>query len=82
MIPRLQDTRTPYRINSEKQSFLFGNVHDILKYMTIEFFTIGVSVRLPNRSLHRKEQNKFHQKLPPVGIETRTSGSSDQWLTN
>ena len=38
-----------------------------------EFFTIGVSVRLSDRSFHREEQKKFHQKLLPVGIETRTS---------
>ena len=49
---------------------------------SIEFFTIGVSVRLSDRSLHREEQNKFRQKLPPVGIETRTSRSSGQCLTN
>ena len=54
-----------------------------LSYTTsIEFFTIGVSVRLSDRYLHRGEQKKFHQKLPPVGIETRTSRSSDQCLTN
>ena len=45
----------------------------------IEFFTIGVPVRLSDRSLHREEQKKIHQKFPPVGIETRTSGSWDQW---
>ena len=50
---------------------------------TIEFFTIGVSVRLSDRSLHREEQKKkFRQKLHPVGFETRTSGSSGQCLTN
>ena len=48
----------------------------------LEFFTIGVSVRLSDRSLHREEQKKIRQKLPPVGIETRTSGSSGQCLTN
>ena len=50
--------------------------------MAIEFFTIAVSVRLSDRSLHREEQKKIRQKLPPVGIETRTSGSLDQCLTN
>ena len=49
---------------------------------TIEFFTIGVSVRLSDRSLHGEEQKKIRQKLPPVGIETRTSRSSGQCLTN
>ena len=48
----------------------------------IEFFTIGVSARLSDRSLHREEQKTICQKLPPVGIETRTSGSSGQCLTN
>ena len=38
----------------------------------IEFFTIGVSGRLSDRSLHREEQKEISQKLPPVGIETRT----------
>ena len=47
-----------------------------------EFFTIAVSVRLSDRSLHREEQKKIRQKLPPVGIETRTSWSSGQYLTN
>ena len=41
----------------------------------IECFTIGVSVRLSDRSLHREEQKKILQKLPPVRSETRTSGS-------
>ena len=51
------------------------------KYLS--FFTIGVSVVLSDRSLHREAQKKkIHQKLPPVGIETRTSGSSFQCLTN
>ena len=55
----------------------------ILKGMyIIEFFTIGVSVRLSDRSLHREEQKRFRQKLPLVGLETRTSGSSGQCLTN
>ena len=49
---------------------------------TYEFFMIFISVRLSNRSLHREEQKKFLQKLLPVGIETRTSGSSGQCLTN
>ena len=48
----------------------------------LSFSTIGVSVRLSDRSLHREEQKKFRQKLSPVGIETRTSGSSGQCLTN
>ena len=47
-----------------------------------EFLTIGVSVRLSDRSLHREERKKICQKLPPVGFETRSSGSSDQCLTN
>ena len=50
--------------------------------VSLEFFTIGVSVRLSDRSLYREEQKKIHQKLPPVGIETRTSRSSGQCLTN
>ena len=48
----------------------------------IEFFTIDVSVRLSDRSLHRKEQKNIRQKFPPVGIETRTSGSWGQCSTN
>ena len=55
---------------------LIVNRHD-----PIEFFTIGVSIRLPDRSLQR-EDKKIRQKLPPVGIETRTSGSPGQCLTN
>ena len=56
--------------------------HKNASMMIIEFFTIGVSVRLSDRSLHREEQKKIRQKLPPVGIDTRTSGSSGQCLTN
>ena len=33
----------------------------------IEFFTIGVSVILSDRSLHREHQKKNCQKLPPIG---------------
>ena len=51
-------------------------------YLSIEFFTISGPVRLSDRSLHREEQKKFLQKLPPVEIETRTSRSSGQCLTN
>ena len=49
---------------------------------SFEFFTIDISVRLSDRSLHREEQKKNHQKLPPVGMETRTSRSAGQCLTN
>ena len=31
---------------------------------TFEFFTIGVSVRLSDRSLHREEQKKFVKNYP------------------
>ena len=51
-------------------------------WLPIEFFMLGVSVRLSDRSLHRDEQKKFCQKLSPVGLEIRTSGSSGQCLTN
>ena len=34
-----------------------------------EFFTVGVSVRLSDRSLHREEQKKFRQKLPQWGLK-------------
>ena len=34
-----------------------------------EFFTIGISVRLSDRSLHREEQKQFRQKLPPGGLK-------------
>ena len=48
--------------------------HKMLTNQTFEFFTIGVSVRLSERSLHREEQKKS-SKNAPVGFETRTSGS-------
>ena len=32
-----------------------------------EFFTIGVSVRLSDRSLHREEQKKFVKSCPQWG---------------
>ena len=46
------------------------------KNETFEFFTIRISVRLSDRSLHREEQKKIGQELPPVGIKLTTSGSS------
>ena len=53
------------------------NAREDFNWNAFEFFTIGVSVRLSRRSLHREEQ----KKLLPVGIEIRTSGSSGQCLT-
>ena len=50
--------------------------------VVVQFFTIGVSVRLSDRSLHREEQKKIRQKLSPLGMKTRTSRSSGQCLTN
>ena len=44
-------------------------VNPISRYVSIEFFTIGVSVRLSDRSLYREEQKKIRQKLPPVGLK-------------
>ena len=35
----------------------------------IEFFTIGVSVRLSDRSLHREEQKKFVKNCPQWGLK-------------
>ena len=51
-------------------------------YWSFEFFTIGVSVRLSDRSLHREEKKNFVKNCPQWGLETRTSGSSGQCLTN
>ena len=45
-------------------------------------FNMLCQLSFSDRSLHREEQEKFRQKLPPVGIETWTSGSSGQCLTN
>ena len=36
---------------------------------TIEFFTIGVSVRLSDRSLHREEQKNFVKNCPQWGLK-------------
>ena len=35
----------------------------------IEFFTIGISVRLPDRSLHREEQKKIVKNCPQWGLK-------------
>ena len=35
----------------------------------IEFFTIGVSVRLSDRSLHREDQKKFIKNCPEWGLK-------------
>ena len=69
-----------FRQAGEKTSYVNRQYFSLSE--KIEFFTIGISVRISDRSLHREEQKKFHQKLPPVGIETRTSGSLGQCLTN
>ena len=37
--------------------------------MVIEFFTIGISVRLSDRSLYREEQKKIHQNCPEWGLK-------------
>ena len=39
---------------------------DVVPYL-IEFFTIGVTVRLSDRSLHREEQKKS-SKIAPCGV--------------
>ena len=36
---------------------------------TLEFFTIGVSVRLSDRSLHREEQKKIVKNCPQWGLK-------------
>ena len=36
---------------------------------TIEFFTIGVSVRLSDRSLHSEEQKRFVKNCPQYGLK-------------
>ena len=54
-----------------------------IETLLFEFFTIGISARLSDRSLQwEKQKKKNRQKLLPVGLETRTSGSSSQCLTN
>ena len=77
-VHRLWDRWLPLR--NPRDATGFSRMH--LFTWLIEFFTIGVSVRLSDRSLHREEQKKFRQKLPPLGLETRTSRSSGQCLTN
>ena len=37
--------------------------------LPVEFFTIGVSVRLSDRSLHREEQKKFVKNCPQWGLK-------------
>ena len=46
----------------QKVRFYFGRT-------IYQFFTIGVSVRLSERTLHREEKNKIHQKLPQWGLK-------------
>ena len=38
-------------------------------FTTFEFFTIGVSVRLSDRSLHREEQKKIVKNCPEWGLK-------------
>ena len=67
----------------ETTGILFRSTRALLQNsFIIEFFTIAVSVTLSDRSSHREEQKKIRPKLPPMGFETRTSGSSGQCLTN
>ena len=44
-----------------------------IRLLSFAFFTIGVSVRLSDRSLHREEQKENRQKLPSVRLEPTTS---------
>ena len=37
--------------------------------VTIEFFTMGVSVRLCDRSLHKEKQKKFVKNCPQWGLK-------------
>ena len=41
------------------------------KLQIIEFFTIGVSVRLPDRSSHREEQKKIVKNCPQWGLNAQ-----------
>ena len=49
----------------------------IISNLPFEFFTIGVSVRLSDRSLHMEEQKKIRQKLPPMGQWVLKRGPPD-----
>ena len=44
-----------------------------------EFFTIGVSVRLSDRSLHREEPKKIRQKLLPSGLSQHLVASLNRY---
>ena len=44
-------------------------ISDRKQTVLVEFFTICVSVRLSDRSLHREEQKKSLQKLPQWGLK-------------
>ena len=44
---------------------VYDDIKDMHRYsQTVEFFTIGVSVRLSDRSLHREEQTNFVKNCP------------------
>ena len=80
LTPHLGGWRPPAHLGNS------GSATDVIRNYVqtsvFEFFTIGVSVRLSDRSLHMEDQKNIRQKLPPVGIETRTSGSRRQCFTN
>ena len=62
-------------------TWLYAILHDPTWHYAIEFFMIGfLSDYLID--LYTGKRKKIKQKLPPVGIETRTSGSSGQCSTN
>ena len=68
---RQNDDRYPikiFQICTSFVSFRFKGMFSQAFRETFEFFTMGVSVRLSDRSLHREEQNKFHQKWPQWGL--------------
>ena len=52
-----------------QQAFLEEGVATTCIREAFEFFTIGVSVRLSERSLHREEQKTFVKNCPQWGLK-------------
>ena len=55
-------------LTSLKQ-FTLTNITKRVATITFEFFTLGVSVRLSDRSLHREEQKRIVKNCPQWGLK-------------
>ena len=58
-----------YSLSTNYACFLTSLQKKVKIDLSIQFFTIGVSVRLSDRSLHREEQKNFVKNCPQWGLK-------------